>query len=69
MEYYSQDNAGNTETTHSVEIKIDKTAPSPVSNLHSPTHVPGEYSNVNTIEVEWTASADAISHLDGYAIE
>jgi len=61
--YYSIDNAGNTEDINSLNVKIDKTAPSaPVLND------PGEWDIDGNVAVSWSASSDATSGMDKYRV-
>ncbi|MEH7336043.1 hypothetical protein V7161_25790, partial [Neobacillus drentensis] len=49
--FYSVDNAGNIEEKHTVEVKVDKTAPTTVSNLEDKWYT-------DAINVELTATDD-----------
>ncbi|MCD6171675.1 MAG: Ig-like domain repeat protein, partial [Thermoplasmata archaeon] len=51
IQYYSTDNAGNIETTHSFELKIDKTPPSTVITVHPPSVI-----NYNNVTFGWNGS-------------
>lgn len=60
--YWSVDNARNTETAHSVDIRVDKSGPTKVHPL--------SYSSMTTTEVilSWPASADAYSGVSHYEV-
>jgi len=61
--YYSIDNAGNTEGIKSLNVKVDKTAPSaPVLND------PGEWDIDGNVAISWSASTDATSGMDKYKV-
>jgi hypothetical protein len=65
IEYYSIDRAGNIESTHSVEINIDKTSPSiPVVTWEG--HEEGDSSNDNCPIFTWTEPSD-LSGIAGYS--
>lgn len=50
-------------------LPSDTVAPNPVTNLASPTHATGTWSNVNVVTVTWTTPVDlGGSGLDGYSI-
>lgn len=51
ISFYSVDNAGNTEETQTVEVKVDKTAPTTVSNVEDKWYKDG-------VNVELTATDD-----------
>ncbi len=51
-----------------VQVVVDGTSPSLVSNLGSPSHTPSVWSNDASIDYTWTAATDALSGVDGYAI-
>jgi len=48
-------------------FKIDTVRPALPTNLNSPTHQPFTWSNVRTLQVDWTAATDDRSGLAGYA--
>ena len=54
--------------TASVSIIVDGTIPNPVSNLTSPSHTVGQWSNDPTIQWNWTAATDSLSGIQGYGI-
>jgi hypothetical protein len=51
-----------------VQIVVDGTDPSLVTNLTSPSHAAGVWSNDASIDYTWTAATDNLSGVDGYAI-
>ena len=53
--------------TDSVQITVDGTPPSNVSNLQSPTHTPGAWSRDSLVTLNWTAATDNLSGVDGYS--
>jgi hypothetical protein len=61
LHYQSVDNAGNLELSKSVDIKIDKTAPS------TPVVEDGEFTNfITQFHASWTAASDAESGVVEY---
>ena len=52
---------------HLGPFRIDRTAPSVVGNLTSPSHAIGVPSSDPTVDVTWSAATDASSGVDGYA--
>jgi hypothetical protein len=60
------DNA--TDKTDSVQVTVDGTAPSLVSNLGSSTHVLNQWTNNPNITHTWTAATDNLSGVDGYGL-
>jgi hypothetical protein len=61
VQYQSIDNAGNLELSKSVDIKIDKTAPS------KPVVEDGEFTNfITQFHASWTAASDAESGIAEY---
>ncbi len=62
------DLAGNVSTVATAgPLVIDTGAPSPPAGLISPSHTPGQPSNVTLLEITWDPSADP--GLDGYAYQ
>lgn len=51
----------------SVQITVDGTAPGNVTNLQSPTHTVGQWSNASLVTLNWTAASDNLSGIDGYS--
>lgn len=51
----------------SVQITVDGTAPSNVTNLQSPTHTLNVWSNDPSHTLTWTAATDNLSGIDGYS--
>jgi hypothetical protein len=51
-----------------VFITVDGTPPGVVSNLTSPTHQPGVWSNNPSWTLNWTAAPDNLSGIQGYAL-
>ncbi len=54
--------------TDSIQVTVDSTQPTAVSNLTSPSHTLNQWSNDPTIQWTWTAASDALSGLQGYGI-
>ncbi|MEM1452671.1 MAG: S8 family serine peptidase [Planctomycetota bacterium] len=52
----------------SVNITVDGTDPGLVTNLGSPSHTVGQWSNDPTIQWTWTAATDNLSGIQGYGI-
>jgi hypothetical protein len=69
IEYYSTDNRGRVETTHSRLITADDFSGPVNGTITSPTHPipPGTWSSLTNASVQWTRSIDAYSGLDGYS--
>ncbi len=64
-----QDRSGNEEENFNiVSARADGTPPESVSELSSPTHKTGAWSNQTKITVKWLPSVDTISGLAGYSI-
>jgi subtilisin family serine protease len=51
----------------SVQITVDGTPPSNITNLQSTTHTLGVWSNASLVALQWTAATDALSGIDGYS--
>jgi len=72
-EYYfhirSADNAGNWAYTaaHIGPFLIDTSLPEGVTDLVSSSHVPGQWSNDDTVMVNWKAAEDPGSGIGGYS--
>lgn len=60
--------ANCSETVHVGPLWIDATPPDRPSDLFSSSHVPGEASTDDTVELGWTASIDATSGVDRYRV-
>jgi hypothetical protein len=69
IEYYSTDNFGRVETTHSRLITAADFSGPVNGTIASPTHPipPGTWSSATNSTVQWTPSIDAYSGLDGYS--
>ena len=73
-EYYlhirSVDNAGNWAYTaaHIGPFLIDTSIPENVTELMSSSHVPGQWSNNDTVMVNWKAAEDTMSGIGGYSV-
>ena len=65
VQYFGTDAAGNASTTATQTIKIDGTAPTAVTALTSATGAGG---GASTIDLTWTAGADALSGVQGYEV-
>ncbi len=64
LQYFSVDNAGNVETTHTEQILIDLDMPTtPVMDLLS------NYTKNTSVLVGWSASSDALSGVDYYKVQ
>jgi len=67
------DDAGNetitANNTAAFDFKKDTVKPGKVTNLSSDSHTVDEYDNDTTIDVSWTAAADATSGLHGYSYQ
>jgi hypothetical protein len=50
-----------------VQITVDGTPPSNVTNLQSTTHTLGVWSNAPLVALQWTAATDNLSGIDGYS--
>lgn len=64
------DRSGNVTSTHAEvgPILIDTVEPTPATNLQSPTHTVGAWSNQRTVDFTWDAAQDTISGLAGYSV-
>lgn len=63
VRYQSQDNAGNLENVKVEQVRIDKSAPAtPTSDAMA------QFSNLDSQNVSWSASSDAVSGLANYQV-
>ncbi|MBK8180839.1 MAG: S8 family peptidase [Planctomycetes bacterium] len=58
----------STGQTRQVNVTVDGTEPSQVSQLESTTHQMGEWSNDGHLGLAWTPATDNLSGLDGYGV-
>jgi hypothetical protein len=65
VQYFGTDAAGNVASAASTTIKIDVTAPTVATALTSATGAGGA---PITVDLTWTAGADALSGLQGYEV-
>jgi hypothetical protein len=71
VEYYSVDNAGNTETTHNAQVKMDNTAP--LATLVAPTDG-ASYAQGSAVTCDWSCSdplsgvASEVATIDGLPV-
>lgn len=54
--------------TAQVQVVVDGTSPSLVTNLSSPSHTPDVWSNDDSIDFAWTPASDNLAGVDGYGI-
>lgn len=62
LQYWSVDQAGNTESPHDATVRLDFTAPS------TPVLLSASETGTSTAEITWAASVDALSGTDHYAV-
>lgn len=62
LQYWSVDQAANTESPHTATVRLDLTAPS------IPVLVSASETGTSTAEIAWAASVDALSGMDHYAV-
>ncbi|MBM3211357.1 hypothetical protein FJZ33_03990, partial [Candidatus Poribacteria bacterium] len=64
------DNAGNwsNTVTHIGPFLIDRARPGSIKELISISHIPGQWSNKNTVTLTWKEAEDKISGIRGYSV-
>ncbi len=67
LEFRSNDTAGNLEGVKSVDVQVDKVAPTNPDS-HSSDHTVGVWSNDSNVFVEWYGAFDNTSGVYGYSV-